>query len=239
MKTFDPSIVNELAKEGFKFFLLTTMELASGTYRQTDADIDLWTGGNKYDARDFTFDRVNTSGTMGVDSVSMTFNNADLAMGALVLSEDILGRPFTLSFICVAEEEFVLSETAFSILLEGGLIDGEKLLKETEQTLGPFSIVASQSLFYGLISDWNFEDDTVWIEVENELVFWAKKALRKSDSACPWEFKETECGYSGAHDWCNQSYERCQELSNTDNFGGDRFLPAIAEKDIWWGRSPK
>lgn len=239
MKTFDPGIINELAKEGFKFFLLIAMELVSDTYRYTDADIDLWYGGNKYDARDFTFDKVDTSGTMGVDSVSVTYSNADLAMGAIVLSEDILGKPFTLSFICVAEGEFVLSEKAFGILLEGGLINGEHLLLEPEQIFGPYTIISSESLFYGLISDWEIKDNSVQLEIENELIFWSKKTLRKADSGCPWEFKATECGYSGDQDWCNQSYERCEELVNTDNFGGDRFLPAIAEKEIWWGRSPK
>jgi len=239
MKSFDPGIVIELAKEGFRFFLLTEMELASGTYRQTDADVDLWCEGDKYDSRDFTFGEVETSGTMGVDSMSATFNNADLAMSAMVLSEDIMGRPFTLSFICVAEGEFVLSETAQGILLEGGLLDGQKLLKETEQTYGPYSIIAKQSLFYGLISDWEIREDAVWMEFTNELAFWSKKTLRKADSSCPWEFGATECGYSGDQDWCDQSYERCKELGNTDNFGGFRFLPAIAEKDIWWGRSPK
>ena len=240
MKSFDPGIINELAKEGFRFFLTTEMELESGTYRQTDADVDLWWEGDKYDARDFTFDEVETSGSMGVDSVSMTFNNADLAMSAMVLSEDIMGKPFTLFFLCVAKGEFVLSESATGLLLEGGLLDGESLLLETRQTYGPYSIIAKESLFYGLISDWSIEEEGVWVEVSNELIFWSKETLRKAESSCPWEFKEgIECGYSGGADWCDQSYERCQELGNSDNFGGDRFLPAIEEKDIWWGRSPK
>jgi len=237
MKSFDPAIVLELAKEGFIFFLLTTLELAGGTYRYTDADVDLWYGGNKYDSKDFIFDQVEISGDMGVDVVSVTYNNADLSMGAVVLSEDILGRPFTLSFVCVSVGGKVLAETDVGLLLEGGLVDGEGMLLEAGQTLGQYTIVGAHSLFYGLISDWKIEEDKVWIEVQNELVFWSKKTLRKCDSSCPWEFGGTECGYSGAADWCNQSYERCMELSNTDNFGGDRFLPDVAEKDIWWGKS--
>ena len=192
---------------------------------------------NKYDSKDFVFDQVETSGDLGVDVVSATYNNADLSMGAVVLSEDILGRPFTLSFICVAVAGKVLAESDVDLLLEGGLVDGEDMLLEAGQTLGQYTIVGGHSLFYGLISDWKIEEDKVWIEVQNELVFWFKKTLRKCDSNCPWEFGGTECGYSGSGNWCNQSYERCQELSNTGNFGGFRFLPDVAEKDIWWGKS--
>ena len=234
MKSFDPAIILELAKEGFSFFLLTTLELAGGTYRHTDADVDLCYGGNKYETKDFVFDKVETSGDMGVDVVSATYNNADLAMGAIVLSEDILGRPFTLSFICVSVGGGrVLTETAAGLLMESGA----DMLLEPGDTIGPYSIIGGHSLFYGLVSDWKIEEDKVWIEIQNELVFWSKKTLRKCDSSCPWEFGGTDCKYAGGATWCNQSYERCQELDNTDNFGGFRFLPDIAEKDIWWGKS--
>jgi len=239
MKTFNPSIVLELAKEGFSFYLIVAMELESGTYRYVDADIDLWYGGYKYTAMDFVFDQVETSGSMSVDTVSVTFGNADLTMGAMVLSEDILGRPFTLSFICVAGElgRKVLTESLVDIILEGGLVDGEDMLMEIGQTLGPYSIIGGHSLFYGLISDWKIEEEKVWVEIQNELVFWSKRTLRKCDSSCPWEFKGTECGYAGGQTWCNQSYERCSELSNTSSFAGHRFLPDIEEKDIWWGKN--
>jgi hypothetical protein len=55
------------------------------------------------------------------------------------------------------------------------------------------------------------------------------------DEVCLYEI--TECGYIGAETWCDQSYERCATLMNTANFGGERFLPALMEKEIWWGRS--
>ncbi len=38
--------------------------------------------------------------------------------------------------------------------------------------------------------------------------------------------------------WCDQTFDRCKELGNQRNFGGFRFIPAIAEKQIWWGRVP-
>ena len=238
MKTFNPAVILELAKEGFIFFLLMEMELVSQTYRFTDADIDIWYGGYQYSTLDFVFDKVETSGNMGVDNISVTCNNAENAMSGLILSEDIMGRLFTLSFVCVAEGGRILTESETGLLLEGGIVDGEGILLELPGTIGGYSVVGGHSLFYGMISDWKIKEESVWLEVQNELVFWSKKSLRDCGSSCPWEFKGTECTYAGGESWCNQSYERCIAIGNTDNFGGFRFLPAIAEKDIWWGKIP-
>jgi len=208
--------------------------------RFTDCDVDMWFGGEKYDSIDFTYGKIETSATMGVDSINMVYNNADLVMSGIILSEDIIGRPFSLGFICVVPGvggDKVITEDQVDILLEGGLVGGEDMILEAGEMVGPFTIIGGHSLFYGLIADWDLDEEEAKIEVQNELVFWSKRTLRKCSSSCPWEFKGTECGYSGGQTWCNQSYERCDELSNTDNFGGFRFLPTIAEKDIWWGRS--
>lgn len=206
MKTFDPNIVLELAKEGMRFFLLIELQLVGGTYRYNNSDIDLYSGGNKYAALDFTFDKMETSADMGVDSVNFKFNSANGGITAIILSEDILGQRALLSFICIADDH---------------------------------TIIAAETLFYGLISDWEIAEDQDTIEVQNELILWRKETLRTCQSSCRWEFKGTECTYAGGGSWCDQSYERCSSLANSNNFGGFRFLPAIMEKEIWWGRSPK
>jgi hypothetical protein len=51
-------------------------------------------------------------------------------------------------------------------------------------------------------------------------------------------YEVTECAYIGSETWCDQSYDRCSALGNADNFGGMRFIPSIAEKEIWWGKIP-
>lgn len=43
---------------------------------------------------------------------------------------------------------------------------------------------------------------------------------RKFTKACPWIFKGTECGYSGAETECNKTLSNCKARSNTSNFGG-------------------
>jgi hypothetical protein len=206
MKTFDPSIVLELAKENQRFFILFEIQLSTATFYYNNSDIDLYSGGNKYDSLDFNFDKIDQSADMGVDSITLRFNAADIAMNAIILSEDILGAVALVSFICVDAN---------------------------------YTIIASEPLFRGLVSNWKIEDNQASIELKTELVLWRKETLRTCQSSCRWEFKGTECGYAGAIEWCDQSYEHCTSLANTDNFGGFRFLPDIMEEEIWWGRESK
>ncbi len=42
---------------------------------------------------------------------------------------------------------------------------------------------------------------------------------------CQWEFKSTECGYSGAETTCNKTRQRCKELVNGPRFGGYPSVP--------------
>jgi lambda family phage minor tail protein L len=37
---------------------------------------------------------------------------------------------------------------------------------------------------------------------------------------CRWDFKSTECGYSGGETACDHTLSRCRELSNSERFGG-------------------
>jgi len=95
------------------------------------------------------------------------------------------------------------------------------------------------NLFQGIIGEWEITEDRATIRALNELVLWRKRPLRTASATCPWVFKGTECGYAGAGAWCDQSFSRCAELANQANFGGFRFLPALMEKQVWWGRVPR
>lgn len=49
---------------------------------------------------------------------------------------------------------------------------------------------------------------------------------------CCWEFKSTECGYSGGESTCNLTKARCKELNNYDRFGG---FPSIPTRRVYIG----
>ena len=95
------------------------------------------------------------------------------------------------------------------------------------------------NLFQGIIGEWEITEDRATIRALNELVLWRKRPLRTASATCPWIFRGTECAYAGAGSWCDQSFSRCAELANQANFGGFRFLPALMEKQVWWGRTPR
>jgi len=42
---------------------------------------------------------------------------------------------------------------------------------------------------------------------------------------CQWEFKSSECGYSGEETECNKTRQRCKELNNGLRFGGFPSVP--------------
>jgi hypothetical protein len=99
---------------------------------------------------------------------------------------------------------------------------------------------AIEEIFRGIIGEWQIVGETkVTMKVVNEFVLWNKKPMRTHSSSCQWAFKGTECAHAGGETWCDQSYDRCTTLANTDNFGGFRWLPSIVEKEIWWGRQPR
>lgn len=103
-----------------------------------------------------------------------------------------------------------------------------------------YSILSVAEVWRGFVDSWTLNEERATIAVVNEFIFWNRKALRTSSATCPWTFKGSDglCRYAGAETWCDQTFDRCKELGNQRNFGGFRFIPAIAEKQIWWGRVP-
>lgn len=95
--------------------------------------------------------------------------------------------------------------------------------------------------FLGIINSMRIRDSDkkAAIEVKSHLYRWNSKTLREHSPTCPWVFKDTTCGYSGAETQCDRTYDRCIELINEARFGGHPFLLLLQEKKFWWGRVPK
>lgn len=96
-----------------------------------------------------------------------------------------------------------------------------------------------EDLFTGIVASWDIEGDSkVKIEIANEFILWNKKTLRKHSASCPWSFKGSDCKYAGtAITMCDKTYDTCLELGNEANFGGFRFIPVIADQQLYWGRT--
>jgi hypothetical protein len=102
---------------------------------------------------------------------------------------------------------------------------------------GVYSQIVDDGSFTGIIGEYEIQGDKlIKLTLNSELILWNKKALRNHAATCQWTFKGSECGYGGSGT-CDLSYDSCVALGNQNYFGGFRFLPAIEEKDIWWGRT--
>lgn len=221
MRNIDGAILDEIKKEVTSTFFLLELNLTEDHY-YTDRDHNIYYGGHNYLATGFEFSNIVYAANMTVDKVTVDIDNTGLAFSALLLGEDIRNKTAKLSFGCYGEE--------------GTLWDSEVAWDSEVQWLQRQVILGTVDLFRGILSDWQLSELKASITFVNEFVLWKKKTLRIAQASCPWTFKETECSYSGVESWCDQSYERCQALGNTDNFGGFRFLPSIMEKELWWGR---
>lgn len=102
-----------------------------------------------------------------------------------------------------------------------------------------------EELFRGFIGEWEITGDaSVTIGVNSEFIMWNKKVLRNHSASCQWTYCGTECGFtpSNALETCDFSYNNCVAKNTVKagqslRFGGFRFLPVIAEKEVWWGRT--
>ena len=99
---------------------------------------------------------------------------------------------------------------------------------------------AADTPFVGMLDSITVDNRKAVFDVYSHMILWKRKCpARIHQSSCPWIFKDAAtCRYAGAELWCDHSYDRCVALSNSNNFGGFRFLPSLQNKQIWWGRSP-
>ena len=210
MRNFDADILTEINRENFRFFFLLEL-IFTTTWRFNDIDINIYRGSDLFVPRAFTFGSLTGSANFSVESLDIDIDDTDQAMSGVLNGEDVRNKIAIIYFGTIALDtyEFVIQE------FTRGIVGGWEL----------------------------FDDNKSRINLTCETILWNKKSLRPQSSSCPWAFTmtgATECGYvipaEFGGDWCDQSYERCVALGNQAHFGGDRFLPSIVEKEVWWGR---
>jgi len=162
---------------------------------------------NLYEPRAFQLDPVKYSTASIVDYVSFEIDDLD----------DVLKPPFI-----------------------AGTAQGSEAILSAVVLDSDYAVVDSSSIimFEGEIDKWSLDEKTIKVTVASQFVRWSQNTLNRHGASCRWKkFKGVYCGYSGGGTWCDRTYARCEALGNEDNFGGFRWLPSMADKDIWWGRS--
>lgn len=232
MKTFASEFTDELAAETAAMALLVDFEFDTPVYYNWPLDIPVVTGGKRYLPKDMDIRAIPSAGGLAASRVEIDMASVDQTVASLLLSEDAAGTGVLISMAAIGSDYRVVKEGAGDAALFGS----EAITFGAE----PLSFGSGDDvvypLFRGMISTYRLDELNATISCVNELILWSKKTLRKCHDSCPWPFKGTECGYSGAATWCDQSYARCTALGNQNNFGGFRFIKATQEKEIRWGR---
>jgi hypothetical protein len=227
MRNFDAEIAAEIEKENLRFFFLLELQLTT-TLRLNDIDINIYHESELFVPRSFSFDSLAGSANLSVESFDIDIDDTDQVMSALLLGEDIRNKIAILYFGVIARTIVAPTYWEEDVDWTPG-IEWEGETYKTEMHI--------QEFVRGIVGGWElYDDNKAKINITNEMVLWNKKCLRPQSSSCPWTFKGTECTYAGAQTWCDQSYDRCTALSNSNQFGGERFMPSVIEKEIWWGR---
>ena len=201
--------------------------------RRTNLDIDYYLDGSKYTSGGVGVGDIVDATGLPVTRAKIRLANADRAISAVLLANNEKGATVKI-YIAAMRVEGAGTDGA-NVFDDAGLAFDSAGMSMINSTFVSH-LIGSALVFQGELSFYEIEDDIVTIDVVNELIRWRRKTSRRAQSSCPWPFKGTECAYAGDETWCDQTYDRCATLANTDSFGGNRFLPSLRDKKIWWGR---
>jgi predicted metal-binding protein len=208
MKGLPVELTTELVKEYHAISHLFELSFST-VQRFTDADIDIYWGGQWWYDKGVNFDSATFSASPKVDSIQFEMDNVDLGVSTVIMTEEVRGKS------CVI----------YQVALNKNM-----------------AVLGSTKLFVGFIDQIEIDGKKGRFTIYNHFIRWKMSTPRRIHQAtCMWTFKGTQCGYAGADTWCDHSWERCNAVTpnNKLNFGGFRWLPALAEKSIWWGKVPR
>ena len=132
-------------------------------------------------------------------------------------------------------------DQTFSQLLQTTEMRGKRFLMRLAALDQNMGVIGAIIHFDGILDTTRAKKRTVKFDIYNHMILWKKKVPRRTHQAtCTWTFKDSvTCKYAGAQTTCDKSYDQCLSYGNYLNFGGSRWLPSLADKQIWWGSVPK
>lgn len=230
MRNFDADTTIQLAANTAAMGWFIDMTLDSASYRYSSFDIPLYTVSSEplyFDGDTLFFggDAVTFGGTGSVKYEPNGFTVSNIRLSA-DMSIDRANIEF--QNVDLVMSGIVLNETVVNriVRIYFACLDSSN------------RIIALENMFSGFIRSWNMTVKTCPMTLGNYFMFWSKRSLRLAQATCPWSLAGTECGYSGSETLCNKTWARCTELANTLSFGGNRWLPALENKKIYWGVVP-
>ena len=112
MRSFDVTLAAEIAKETAATFCFLEFQFAA-TYRYTDRDISLYSGGNKYSPLNFTLGNFVSAANMSIDRMTIDIDNTGLIFSAILLGEDVRNKTVIQSFGCLDADNKIIAVAEF------------------------------------------------------------------------------------------------------------------------------
>lgn len=133
------------------------------------------------------------------------------------------------------------TDKTFSQLLQTTEMRGKRFLMRITALDQNMAVIGTVIHFDGILDQISAKKKNFKVDVYNHMILWKKKVPRRTHQAsCTWTFKDAiTCKYADAQTTCDKSYDQCLNYGNAINFGGFRWLPSLADKQIWWGSVPK
>lgn len=207
MRSLPAELTAELEKEIVCLAHLITVTIsASEIYRWTDFKEGIVYGGYWYLSRGITFTEISSSYESSPDSITFTIDNVDKLISNLALTQATVGKECKIERVALDKNLQVVGGAAVVFL---GYLDAMRINRQKAQ-----------------------------IEVFDEMIKWRviQCPRRLHSPSCQWIFKSTYCAYAGAATWCDHTWERCDILANTLNYGGFPSISDMVNKEIYWGR---
>ena len=207
MRTLPPDLTTELEKSYSSLQQLVKMSFTGGIVRLTDADIKVFYDGEWWYSRGLKLDPAQYSTSPKVDSISFDVDNVDRTFSGIIMTEETRGRE------CIV----------YRAALDNNMhVIGDAI-----------------PLFVGFLDAIEFDEKSksAHFDVFNHFIKWEMKSPKNThQSLCRHTYGGVRCGEVGTT-WCDHTWNRCVALGNSLNFRGFRWISALRDKDIWWGRT--
>lgn len=224
MRALPAALTSELNTDGAKLGHLLEIvfdnAIPASNFYFTDIDGDVvydsgaGYGVQNYLSRGIKFNQAKYSLLPRVDSMTFEIDNVSLEMSSLVQTKDTRGR------------DCVIYRAAFGHTSHS-------------TNKNPFGVIAAVPMFVGLLDTVNINGMKAEFQVLSQMVRWNMPTpRRKHGSRCWWTFKDpATCKYAGGLSSCDKTWGQCTTRGNTANYGGFRWLPALVDKEVKWGRA--
>lgn len=236
MRPIDPAHIQEMQGAELRPFGMLHMTIDGVDYNYTECDVPLAV--------------ADTVTAVFTDTESVIFQDGDVNWMLGESADATLYKPrgFESQTISYSTAQIVDRaritvdnlDDMFTSAFIGGTPQGAPIILSIVILDGSYKVIVEPiTLFQGSLDSWSIKQEgELELVVTSLFARWKQKTLQRQVPSCRWKkFKGPECGYSGNEDWCDRTYSRCSALGNTANFGGNRWLPSIQDKAIWWGRT--